>query len=449
MNIITKSSILRSRHAVGALLLFSFGGACLWTQKPAAEISGKNAEASHSPRSSIQAENTSAKITVRESPEARVAGLLKEAKALLDEFDELSIYISDEGSCDWDPKSLGKLRLASRTPEFRRWHEIVKEIIEIGPVPGVEALRCSDASGHGIFSSYQFKQISWLEGLSRLDGDEADPDALREAFKLNAVYSSCDPDNSRINSVCCQALHYRLADTLEQQSSEALSDFVTFLQDSSFTQPQAVSSIVRNDRQKVLDLLKDPKTHWSSSTGLVEDYTSIFNSEEKTKKELREICRDSIQMHKLQQLLKDLDSKFYQTWEQGSNWPQRLQAVQDFQKALDERLDFLSGDCKAVLTQLITPSETTLQHLIDIDAQRQALAAALRVKKFHHDQGRLPATLEEAGVSQATTLSYKIKDGKVLLSTSQKGGHKSYLVESEKITDTFIEKKEDFTIPLE
>jgi hypothetical protein len=418
-------------------LLLCIGGVWLWTrssQQPGVEISGQEGvrPAAQAPQSGP----TSTKAGVLpfekngESQAARSTRLLTEAKALLNDdlFEDLLEYVDIGRS--WEKNELGKLRRVSRSPQFQRWRELVKELIEAGPVADAEALLWPDEalplSHDRLGMSYQAKQIKLLEGLSRLDGDEADPEALLDAVKLNQALSPSDSISHHwVTIKCNEVLQDRLAESLTEQSPEALSGFTKLLQESRLTQSQVTSAMLKDDRKRVLDLLKAP----AESKWLAMEDPRLENNKNRLQNELQAFCDDAIQIQKLQQSLRDLDPQFHQTWEQGSDWPRRLQAVRDFRVSLDRRLgDSVSEDLREILARLISPSQTRLLHLIDLDAQRESLAVAFQVEEFRRKQGRLPANLEEVGGSPSSlaALSYEVKDGKARLSIPQNAPLETY-----------------------
>jgi hypothetical protein len=414
-----------ARFSASALLLLSLGGVWLWTRtSQKEEISGKDVQAAVRPETEA-AQTCKPRVTEAPDGESRVALLLEEAYCLTGADPLLHLWLKNCSPKLWfknyrypnDPEKVVKsspelwlkncsvsedleaLRQASCTPEFRRWREIVKELIAIGSVPyAVEKSRRRDS----LVASMQL-----LHGLSRLDGAEADPEALQDAFQLNSILSDIEEGWDRV-------LHNRLTETLGQQSPESLSDFTTFLRGSSATQSRDISVMLQRQREDFLGfLLKDPE-------GIFRTLSLSPKSEHK----LLDVFHDPIQVQELQRILKRLDGKLHLALEQSHEWPQREQAFKDFRDSLLQDLDGrLPADLKGVFVNLVSPCGLDINRFINNEARRQGLEAALLVEQFRREQGRLPASLEETGwiaPTEATDLNYTVKDGKAVLSVQQK-----------------------------
>ncbi|MEN9361905.1 MAG: hypothetical protein RL095_3440 [Verrucomicrobiota bacterium] len=320
---------------------------------------------------------------------------------------------------DWSkakPEDLEKLRQISFSPEFRRWREIVKETIEVGEVPP----RIDSSTRSYLDVGAQAHQIRLLVALSRLDGAEADPKALYDALKLNRAFASSDSlFVARVTAGNDSVIHERLAESLGQQSPEALRDFASSLHENSAMHSGNVLASLQSDRKHTLDwILEDPE-------GLLQ----LFG-ERPENSELLQFFRDPIQMQDLQKMFKRLEDRFCETWQQSPDWSQRLQAVQAFQNALNQGLDGRVSEAATLhfveLLGMSADSVDTVNRIAGAEAKRQSLAAALVVEQFRREQGRLPVSLEEAGWAAPTEITglnmnmhYETREGKAFLSTNK------------------------------
>jgi hypothetical protein len=402
-----------ARFSASALLLLSLGGTWLWTRtSQKEEISGKDVQAASYPEkkaapllkpggapfqpaaTAVKPEATLVQEAVQakqpESRATRAARLQAEARALLDA--EPLKRVRDNLDCYFSGDIKEELRQASRSPECRRWRELVKEIIEAGPV----------SSENPLHHRYQIDPISLLVHLSRLDGDEADPEALQDALKLNRVLPAHGASQRLTTAFCENLIQEELASTLLQQSSEALCDFADLLRENSDIASRDALTMLQDEHKDGLEkFLSDPFMYRN--------------------RELRNLLGNPARVQELRHLIQRLDSQLRETWEQSSDWSQRLQAQQDFDESLFQQLDSsLSEHNRKALQEMFATD--VLKFFSEGQGHRQALRAALQVEQFRREQGRLPLSLEEAGwntAAEQTALSYEIKDGKARLTTPE------------------------------
>jgi hypothetical protein len=393
-----QSSILRHRLFASALLLLSLGsGAWLWTRtSQKAEISGKGIETGPEKTQGLKLVSTPAGTPGGESREDRATRLLQEAHDLVrsEQFEDLTRKDYTESS------AIEELR---HNPVFQRWREIVKELIEIGQLPQViESEAQSDVLGYS---------IDFFSGLLEANDvylNDVYPEALLDAFKFNRLLSI---GNSFSQEGCLRSL---LAKTLGQQSPEALRDYSQILQESSAMLSRDFAAEMKfncETSRKYGNYFFARDWYWCQAS---EHYKTVRD-------EVELFFQDAAQMQNLQPMFQDLEAKCCQTLEQSSNWPQRLQALQDFQDSLHQGLEArVPEGVRGYIVDMLCPvHELYFKASVDDEAERQGVLAALQVEQFRREQGRLPVSLEEVGWVPSTEdpikLSYEVKDGKAVL----------------------------------
>jgi hypothetical protein len=395
-----QSSILRHRLFTSALLLLSLGsGVWLWTRtSQKAEISGKGIEAGPEKTQGLKPVSTPARTPGGESREDRATRLLQEAHDLVSskQFEDLTSKDYTESS------AIEELR---HNPVFQRWREIVKELIEIGQLPQV-----IESEAQRDVLAYSIDFFSGLLEANEVYLNDVYPEALLDAFKFNRLLSV---GNSFSQEGC---LRRRLAETLGQQSSEALRDYSQILQESSATLSRDFAAAMKFECET-----SRKSGLYCHGTGQDWYWWQASEHYRTVRDEVEHFFQDAAQMQNLQPMFKDLETKFCQTLEQSSNWPQRLQASQDFQDSLDQGLEALvSEDVRGYIVSILCPfNERYFKASVDDEARRQGMLAALQVEQFRREQGRLPVSLEEVGWLPSTEdpikLNYKVKDGKAVL----------------------------------
>ncbi|MEN9361904.1 MAG: hypothetical protein RL095_3439 [Verrucomicrobiota bacterium] len=405
MSLHFKFSILRLCFA-GALALLAIG--VWWTvQKPGKEISGKCASAAADPTacSADRIRNAATSTAGRESSADRGTRLQEEARALFEVEPLLGLRCLSFDK----PEDLEKLRQVSRSPEFRRWRAIVQETIENGEAPS----RLEQNSLVYLDIGLQQHQIKLLVELSRLDGVEADPSALHDAIKLNRAFVCYDSWTTALSGARNNIIaEMRIAEIMERQDSETLSDFYNVVRENAAMQLSSVPTSWRGNLKYTLKgILENPAEYLQNCSG-------------EANSELQHFFRDPAQMQDLEKILKGLEGRFCGDWEQSTNWEQRFQTIQDFEDTLHQSLDGrLSEDSQSHLIELFGMSESLMHDLITTAAGRQNLAVQLLVEQFRRVHGRLPVNLEEAGWEYPSETSdmvayYKIEAGKASIGTS-------------------------------
>ena len=320
------------------------------------------------------------------------------------------------------PEDLERIRQLRQTPEFLRWRQLIRETIACGAVDwGIDWSQGSHTLLPEI--GLQRDAISLLSNLSVMETAEGDANCmtLLEASKLSRIMKSPDTlIQQLVASACSGIVNSKVADHLAQSAPEALDRLAESLKEDS----KAYSS-------DCLQSLDGEIQHYLKSALFdhPEELVASFG-ETKCEAEISQLLKDTRFMTEAKANINQAALQMKNTWEKALTWQERAEAQQAYNQSLRE---FLQQNASAAAAEKmqdhIASSTTLLGKFLDYEARRQSTLAALQIEQFRRANGRLPATLEEAGwlgYGDATgrAMSYEVKDGKAVITTAQESGQK-------------------------
>ncbi len=343
-----------------------------------------------------------------ESAGQQGARLLREAGDLLN-----SAQMKELRALDFKkPEDLERIRHLRHTPEFLLWRQLIRDTIACGAVDWgmtTKQLLESGMSEWGL----QRETINLLSSLSVLESKEGDISckSLLEAMKLNQILNKPDSWIQQLIGIACNGVvNSKVADHLGQASPEALD----LMEESLKSASKQISS----------DCLQTFQGECQFIGESLADSDSVAQESE----ELQKFLKDPQNLKSLQDHWAKTSIQIKEDWDKAQDWQQRKEALDTAEKNW-EHFSQLNADpaIAAEIKTFMAFSGGVLGKVLDSEARRQSTLAAIQIEQFRRANGRLPASLEEAGwtgYGEATgrAMNYEVKDGKAVISTAQEVG---------------------------